>query len=306
MHHKRVAPLYGLIAGSLWGLSFLSIKVTVAVLPPMTLAAARSLVASAALPLIAWCAGTRLRVAARDLPILVLGGLLNITFYFYLTNHGLALLSASECALIIGLVPVATVLAERVFLGIRPGARAYAGALLSFLGVSLIVARQLSLSGSALGYALMAGAAMVFVAYIFATRAVSGRCGLLQTTFWQTLFGMLGCLPLALLEARAWRTPSAAVTLNVIFLGLFCSAVASWLYVTTISLLGGARASVFVNLMPVVAVAAAYFILGERLGGLQLAGGVVVVGGVYLATVPGRQVQAPFPSPAPSLGDPGE
>jgi drug/metabolite transporter (DMT)-like permease len=116
---------------------------------------------------------------------------------------------------------------------------------------------------------------------------------------------MLGCLPLALLEARTWRAPSLAVTLNVVFLGLFCSAAASWLCVSTISLLGGARASVFLNLMPVVAVASAYFILGERLGALQLAGAALAVGGVYLATFPGRKVQAPFARPAPTLGDPG-
>jgi len=78
------------------------------------------------------------------------------------------------------------------------------------------------------------------------------------------------------------------VTLNILFLGLACSAVASWLYVATIGHLGGSRASIFINLMPVVAVLAAFFILGERLGALQWVGGAAAIAGVYLATVSGH------------------
>ena len=300
MNHKAIVPFYGLAAATLWGLSFLSIKVTVAFLPPMTLAACRGAVACVALALIARFAKEDLRIARSDLAILILGGIFNVPFYFFLINNGLALLSASECSLIIGMVPVATVLAERLFLGIRPGAQAYAGALLSFAGVVLIVARHQSVSGSILGYAYMVGAAMVFVAYIFATRRAASRCGLLTITFWQGLFGLIGCLPFIFLEAHAWKAPTALVTLNILFLGLACSAVASWLYVATIGLLGGSRASIFINLMPVVAVLAAFLILGERLGALQWVGGATAIAGVYLATVSSRPKGAGQEAAAPS------
>jgi drug/metabolite transporter (DMT)-like permease len=79
------------------------------------------------------------------------------------------------------------------------------------------------------------------------------------------------------------------VLLNVLYLGLFCSAAGYWLYIRTMDLLGAGRASVFINLIPVVAVVAAFLILGERLGGLQMLGGAVAIAGVYLATVPGRR-----------------
>jgi drug/metabolite transporter (DMT)-like permease len=52
--------------------------------------------------------------------------------------------------------------------------------------------------------------------------------------------------------------------------------------------LGPGRTSLFANLIPVVAVAAAFLILGERLTPNQWAGGLVALGGVWLATTRGR------------------
>jgi drug/metabolite transporter (DMT)-like permease len=75
------------------------------------------------------------------------------------------------------------------------------------------------------------------------------------------------------------------------FLGVFCSAAGYWLYIATLNAMGSGKASVYLNLIPVVAVAASYLILGERLGPLQLLGGVVVVAGVFLATAPVRRVE---------------
>ncbi len=282
-----MAPLYGILVAVLWGLSFLSIKVTLVVLPPMTLAAARFAVACAVLPLMAFLLKENLRIAARDVPVLILGGFLGVTLYFYFENNGILLLTASESSLIIGTIPVVSVISERIFLGTRLPARVYAGSILSFAGVALIVLRPSGPSPSPLGYLYMAGAVVAWVAYTFATRKISLRYGRLNVTFWQSLFGLLGCLPFALLETAAWKAPNTLVVLNVLYLGLICSAAGYWLYVATIDHLGVGKASVFINLIPVVAVIAAFFLLGDRLGATQWLGAAVALLGVYLATSPG-------------------
>jgi len=287
MDMKRVAPLFGILVAVLWGFSFLSIKVTMATLPPMTLAAARFIVACAVLPVAAWLAGEDLRIARQDIPVLVLGGLLGVTLYFYFENNGILLLSASESSILIGTIPVVSVLAERIFLGTRLPARVYGGSLLSFAGVALIVLQPSGTPSSLAGYLFMIGAVGAWVAYNFATRKVSKRYGRLNVTFWQSLFGLIGCIPLALLESRAWKVPTPATLLNVLYLGVICSAAGYWLYVATLDHLGVGRASVFVNLIPVVAVIAAYFLLGDRLGAFQWLGAGIALMGVYLATSPG-------------------
>jgi drug/metabolite transporter (DMT)-like permease len=282
---QRRATVYGLLAATLWGLSFLSTKVAVAVIPPMTLTAVQCGVACLALPAVVLLAREHLRIAARDLPILAVGGAVGVTLFYYCQNNGILNLSASESSLIIATVPIVSVLADRVFLGTRLLKRVYAGSLLSFAGVALIVARPSLHSGaSPRGYLFMFGAVLAWVGYSFATRTVAQRYGRLSVTFWQSLFGTLGCLPFALRESRAWKLPGTIVVLNVLFLGLMVSVAAFGLFVATIDRLGVGRASVFINLIPVVAVLAAFFLLGDRLGALQWAGGSIVLGGVFLAT----------------------
>lgn len=289
MDKKHVAPVYGLLVAVLWGLSFLSIKVAVAVVPPMTLAVSRFVVACALLPLIALLMRESLRIHWRDVPILAASGIVGVTIYFLGENNGVALLSASESSLIIGAIPVLTVLSERVLFGAKLGARAYVGAFLSFAGVALIVARSSGATASPLGYLYMGIAAVSWVLYSFLTRPVSTRYGRLTVTFWQSFFGLLGCIPFAVAEHPALAVPSFAVLMNILYLGIFCSAIGYWLYIVALDLLGAGRASVFINLIPVVSVVAAFFVLGERLGGLQWTGGAIAIVGVYLATVQTRK-----------------
>lgn len=283
----RTAFLYGVLVAVLWGLSFLSIKVAVVSMPPMTLAAARFVVACAVLPLVSLLARESLRIAAPDIPVLIVGGVLGVTLYFYFENNGILLLSASESSIIVGTIPVVSVISERLFLGTRLPARVYVGSILSFAGVALIVAGPACGSPSLPGYLYMSGAVAVWVAYTFATRNVSLKYGRVCVTFWQSLFGLLGCVPFALLEAPTWKPLTTNLLLHVLYLGLVCSAAGYWLYMAAIDHLGVGKASLFVNLIPVVTVAAAYLLLGERLGAQQLAGGAVALLGVYLATAVG-------------------
>jgi drug/metabolite transporter (DMT)-like permease len=260
----------------------------------MTIAAARFVVAVVLLYALALSAREDLRLRLRDLPLMVLGGLSGVTLYFLCENTGIALLTASESSLIIGTIPVLTMLADRLAFGTRLRSRSYIGALVSFAGIALIVLPSLGGGSSSLaGYLLMGGAAACWVVYALVTKPLGTMYGHVAITFWQSLFGLLGCIPFALAEARAWKPLTLSVTLNVLYLGVFCSAVGYWLYVVALDRLGAGTSSVFLNLVPVVSVGAAYFLLGERLGLLSLAGGAVAIGGVYLATSPGRTAASP-------------
>lgn len=290
----RLARSFGLATSLIWGLSFLSTKVVIGVIPPYTLGLLRFIVACAFLPLIALFARQSLRVEPRDLPRLALGGLVGVTFYFLCENNGLKLLSASESSLIVGVIPVITMLAERIFLKTKVGLRSYIGAFLSFVGVGFIAAQSPEAASSPLGFLYMAGAALSWVAYSFVTRPLSGRYGQVTTTFWQSLFGLFGFIPFAAFEwagfaPRAASIWTAPVILNLLFLGVFCSAIGYWLYVASLDILGAGAANAFINLIPVVSVLAAYFLLGERLSGLQWLGAAAAIAGVYLATTRGQR-----------------
>jgi drug/metabolite transporter (DMT)-like permease len=290
MDKRRTGILFAIAVSVIWGLSFLSTKVAMTSLPPMTLAVLRFIVAVALLLPLALVARENLRLALRDVPLVVMGGLSGVTVYFLCENNGIALLTASESSLIIATIPVLTMLVDRLAFGTRLGARSYLGALLSFGGVALIVLPSLaggpsmeSRASSLAGFLYMGGAAAAWVIYVLVTKPLGSRYGHIAVTFWQSLFGLVGCIPFAIAESPGRQAMSLTVALNVLYLGVLCSAIGYWLYVSALDKLGAGTSSVFLNLVPVVSVAAAFFILGERLGLLSLAGGAVAVAGVYLA-----------------------
>lgn len=285
MSKRSLALAFAVAVSIIWGLSFLSTKVAVAAVPPMTIAAVRFVIAMLVLFPAALLRREDLRVAPRDLPLMALSGTLGVSLYFLCENNGIALITASEASLVIATIPVMTMLVDRAVLKTALRPRSYAGAALSFAGVALIVAPSLrGASSSPLGFLFMGGAALCWVGYALLTKPLSARYSGFSITFWQSLFGLIGCIPFALSESAAWRAPSLAVSLNIAYLGLFCSAAGYLLYIVAMEELGAGTTSVFLNLVPVVSVAAAYLLLGERLGGFSLAGGAVAVLGVFLAT----------------------
>lgn len=289
MHDRRktwrASTIPGFSIAIIWGLTFLSIKVAIQEFEPMTLALMRFVMATILVPCIAALTHTSLKVAGKDLPVLAASGLVGISLYFFFENNGILRLSASESSLIVGTIPVLTLLVEIFLYREKPRLTVVLGILFSFLGVALIVLRSESArSANFGGYLFMAGAAISWVVYSFLTKPVSTKYPLLSITFWQIFFGTLGCVPFALLEHTSILHVSGAAWLNVVFLGVFGSAIGYWLYVIMLDNLGASRSSVFINLIPVVSVIASFFVLGERLAPLQIVGGAVALAGVYLAT----------------------
>ena len=275
----------------IWGLSFLSIKVAVTVVPPMSLGLARFVIASILLMLYFVARHSLPRLALRDLPLMAGSGLIGVTLYFAGENNGIILLSASESSIIIGTIPVLTVLADRLFMRGKLGTMQYAGVFMSALGVSLMVVESLKISAQPLGYLYMGIAVLSWVAYAFATKPLLAKYTQTEVTFWQGLFGTLGFLPFALLERMDWARLTPLIVMNVLYLAVFCSALGYLFYIISMAVLGAGVASVFINLIPVVSVVASFFILGERLSPMQLGGAAVAVVGVYLTTMRARKPQ---------------
>ncbi|HWP69269.1 MAG TPA: DMT family transporter [Rectinemataceae bacterium] len=281
---SSLVPLAGVAVAVIWGLTFLSTKVAVVELKPMTLALMRFVIATLLLPPIVWLSRTSLAIRWKDVPLIAASGFMGITLYFFFENNGIMRLSASESSIIIGTIPVLTLLVDVAVYRRKIRSSVMAGILLSFVGVALIVVRSEAAKASPGGYFFMIGAAVSWVIYTFITKPLGDKYSLLSITFWQIFFGMIGCIPFALFEGQSIARLSSQVIFNVLFLGILASAVGYWLYVLVLDKLGASRSSVFINLIPVVSVIASFVVLGERLAPLQLAGGAAAIFGVYLAT----------------------
>jgi drug/metabolite transporter (DMT)-like permease len=293
---KKSKALAAVIACVLfWGFSFISIKITVAVFPPMTLGALRFALAVVILFFVKRKIAPEEKIEKKDIPLLAGAGITGVTLYFFFENNGVALTSASEASIFVGSIPVIAMISEAAwakissgskkkekqpstfFIAILPGI----GALISLAGVALVAGVSLALSGTALGYAYMSGCCVSWVIYCFLTRPLFAGHSRIFIVFWQSLVGFIGFLPFTFFEP-AWKTPGLDVWVHLLFLGLFCSALGYWFYAMALEDLGVGRATIFINFIPVVSAIGGFFVLGERLKPLQWLGAALVLAGVYL------------------------
>jgi drug/metabolite transporter (DMT)-like permease len=295
---NRTKALAAIIACMLfWGFSFISIKIAVAVFPPMTLGALRFTLALIFLFFLKKKMAPNEKAAGKDLLLLAGVGLTGVTLYFFFENNGVLLIPASEASIITGAIPVITMISETVRERIisrqkenghilekiiLPGA----GALISLTGVALVAGVSFALSGTALGYLYMAGACVSWVCYCFLTRPLFSRHSRIFIVFWQSVAGFIGFLPFTFFEVSQMQNfsmPGIEIWGHIIFLGIFCSALGYWFYAQSLEVLGVGTTSLFINFIPVISAIGGFLILGERLQTLQWLGAALVLAGVYLA-----------------------
>jgi drug/metabolite transporter (DMT)-like permease len=279
-----------------FALSFVATKTALKGFEPLLIALLRFTLAGAIL-WVAW----RLRpvrepLTRAELGRLALVGFISLTVYFSFENLGIARTSASEAAILIATIPIFGALIGTFVPAERPTRRQWAGILLSFAGiVALVLAAGGSGGGSLTGDLLVLAASFSAGVYGILARGLLVSRSALFVTAWQNLFGALFMAPLALVEALVVgvRRPTAPAAGSVLFLTLVCSILAYLLLNYAFRFLPMSRVGVFINLTPVVAVASAYVLLGERLTLAQGAAAAVVVLGVWVTNSGRRGLRSP-------------
>jgi drug/metabolite transporter (DMT)-like permease len=290
---KRNKALAAIIACVLfWGFSFISIKITVVVFPPMSLGMLRFAIALVFLFFIKLKLAPAEKLRSRDIPLLLGAGVSGVTLYFFFENNGVSLVTASEASIAIGAIPVLIMVAD--WLSRKAGGgknnhfpqlglRQWMGAFISIAGVWLVAGVSFALSGSVLGYIYMTGAALSWVVYSLLTRPLFVRCSRIYIVFWQTVAGFFCFIPFSILEFSRWGRPDLPVIFHLIFLGICCSALGYMLYAHSLEVLGMSVSAIFINLIPLLTVIFGFFVVHDRLTLLQWCGAALVIGGVYLS-----------------------
>ena len=270
----------------IFGLSFVATKYALRGFQPMLVALLRFTLAGGLLWLVWRLRREREQVTRRELANLAALGFVSLTLYFALETNGIAHTSASKASLIIATIPIFVTVLAALVLGERAGARRWIGVMVSFAGVAALVLLGGGEDGGSLaGDVLVLGAALTAAVYnLMARRLLLTRSALYVTAF-QNLFGALFMLPVAIVEALlvGVRTPTGEAVAGVLYLSTFASMLAYLLLNYAFRFLEASRVAVFVNLTPVVAVVAAYLLLGERFTAAQAAAAVIVVLGVWVA-----------------------
>ena len=280
-----------------FGLSFVATKYALRGFEPLLVALLRFTLAGGILWVVWRLRHRGERVSRRELGRLALLGFVSLTVYFSFENLGIARTSASEAAILIATIPLFVVILNTFTLRERTTARQWSGIVLSFAGIAVLVllGGGAASGGSLTGDLLVLAASLSAAVYsLFARSLLVSRPALFVTTF-QNLFGALFMLPLAAVEAAlvGVRQPTPGAAGGVLFLTLVCSVAAFLLLNYAFRFIAASEVSVFINLTPIVAVAAAYVVLGERFTAGQALAAAVVVAGVWLTNSGGGAARSP-------------
>ena len=286
---KILANLAMLATVLIWGGSYISIKVVVAEVPPITMAAVRFLLASLLLYLLLRRIEPGARLARRDLPRIALAGLMGVTLYFCFENSGVKLTTASNASIIAALVPILSVLLDMIVFRSRPRPLHFIGIGLALAGTWLAVTAngQIDFSSGVLaGNFLMVAAMVAWTFYTLLSKSLQARYSSLAMITWQTMAGTAFLVPAALIDIGQWHSISWVSAANILFLAVLCSALCYLLYAFALRELDVTITTVYLNLVPVVGVVAGAIILRESILPIQMLGGLVIIAGIAVVNAP--------------------
>ena len=277
--------VYGALGFSMlvWGLSFLAIKDALAVVPVFSLLFLRFFLATILLGIVA--ASRRvLRLPRRDLWTLAGLSILSPVGYFLFETYGVANTQPSHVSVIIATIPIAVYLIAFARRQESATWRKTVGILIAYAGVLLIIGFGRGEQGASLfGDLLILGAVLCAAARTTLIKDALRRVTPLQLTFYQFAFSLVVFAPLAATDGTAWIAElTTPAVLEVLFLGIFCSAGAFLAMHYALAHLTATRVAVSANVIPPLTLTAEVTLLGAPLTAVKAIGTGITLAGVLL------------------------
>lgn len=278
-----------LVLSTLWGASYSFIKIGVATIPPVTLIAARTLIAGAVLVAVIRCRGLRLPRDRQTWMRFMVQACLNSVVPFTLiawaeqtTDADLATILNSTSPIFAFLLTVFITRHEAVT------RRKLFGVVAGLIGICMIVGVS-ALGG--LGHELWAQLAIVAATVCYAGAAVFGKHfkGLdpMMPAAGSLICGTIILLPVSVVVDPPWTlTPAPGSVVALLALSIFSTALAFVIYFRLVQTIGSVGTTAQAYLRVPIGVGIGVLFLGETLTSTALIGLGCVVAGVVAMTLP--------------------
>jgi drug/metabolite transporter (DMT)-like permease len=130
---------------------------------------------------------------------------------------------------------------------------------------------------SLIGYSLMVMGVAAWVVFSLSTVKMRKNNSNIKVITYQAGFALLLFAPFAVTNLNIVTQLDFNLWTNIIYLGVFASGLAFYLYVYALKILGTLPVSIFGNTVPVVTVITGFIFLQETLTLIQLVGGSIII-----------------------------
>ncbi len=273
--------------GTVWGSSFLFIKLALAGFDPPTLALCRTFLGGLILIVIAWLAGRRPPAEHRLWLALIVLGLIGNALPFVMINTGQQYIDSSLGAILITTVPLFTLGLAHFFSDDRFTWRKLAGVALGFAGVVILIgpAALRGLDRALTGQLLIVGAAACFAVALIVTRRTMANVDPAVSAGWSLGMAAVLLLPASFaLGDPLGSEPTLVPAFGLLALSLFSTAGNILLLFVLIKRTGPNFVAMNNYLSPVVGVAWGAIFLAEPVTWTKVGATAVILAGVAVAT----------------------
>ncbi len=261
---------------------------------PVTLIALRMVFSAPFYAVVAWRLGRRHpALALTDRAWLTVLGVFGFYLAGLLDFKALTDIPVDLERLLLYVYPTLVVIGSALILRRRVRVRDQVALLITYVGLALtlMAGRHTDRPSGHFwtGVSLVLGSAVVYAANLIGSERLIGRVGASRATANAMLAASLAAGTLFLLNGRVHELPkiSLFVYVDAFSLAVFATVLPSFLLAAGIARIGAARAALIGTFGPVVTIGLAWFLLGEPIGWIQGVGGVFIVAGVVLTSVPG-------------------
>ncbi|MGM0713411.1 DMT family transporter [Brevibacillus parabrevis] len=267
-----------------WGSNFVFGKMLVAEFSPLFLSVMRLLFI--ALFLLIWAKGrlTIPKLSRRDWLLVATLGIVGVGINQWSFYKGLVTADPTTSSLILALTPVTTALLAALFLKEALTWRMGLGAIIGTAGVLFVIYTGAKLHFD-VGILWIVLTMLTFAVSIILVRMLGHRLPPLVTTLFSNLIGFGSLLPFvfASLPQVAYSTQLSSWILLFVT-AVIMHGIVTLIWNSQLQKVGAAKAAMFSNLEPFIAMLFGFFLLAKPVTLIQLFGAILIIAGVTLTT----------------------
>lgn len=217
-------------------------------------------------------------------------GMAGVVMFNIFQNVGVKLTSSALAGTLHNTIPIFILILSWIFLHEIITKNKIIGVLTGLVGVCIIVFvgkdfTDMLHNQTIVGNALVLGSAVMWAAYTILNKNVSKHYNPLYLTTSAYIFGSIFLLPVAasIEDIGTLASLSMKTWAIVLYLGIFCSGITFLLWNYALSRMDSTKASVFIYLIPIVAMLVGWAFMGETITIYMIIGFALTIIGIFIS-----------------------